>query len=157
MRAVRLPTLALLAACGGETGFQQTPGQNTTTEANGQMEVYPSELTWTDLEVGILSREYLKITSTGDETLRIYDISVVSSASGQFTMEEVEEFEVEPGLEREFTVACTLAADLPAQGELRIRSNDPDQIDLRLSLYATPLGYTGTGETGDTGDTGQGS
>lgn len=155
MRTMTLvSTLIALAGCGDtETGFQQGTGENATEEGAGGLELYPSELVWSDLEVGVAASQYAKITSVGAEPLKVYEISVVSSAEGQFTVEEIEEFELQPGGEREFTVQCTLSADAPAAGELRIRNNDADQLDLRIPLTATPLGYTG-GDTG--GDTGTG-
>lgn len=144
----RVILLASLVGCGGETGFQSGTGDNATTDATGKMEVYPSELVWTDLSVGIAESQYLKITSTGDEPLRVYDISVVSSAQGQFYMEPVDEFELEKGHSQEFSVKCTLAALEEAVGELRIKSSDPDQLDLRLTLTADPAA---SGDTADTG------
>lgn len=116
------------------------------------MEVYPGDLTWTDLTVGIDSSEYMKITSVGEEPLRVYDIAVVDSADGQFSMAAVDEFELQPGEDIEFSVQCRLSAEAEAVGELRIRNTDPDQSDLRLTLTASPVG--GGAETGDTGDTG---
>lgn len=144
----RVILLASLVGCGGETGFQNGTGDNATTDASGKMEVYPSELVWTDLEVGIAESQYMKITSAGDEPLRVYDINVVSTAQGQFYMEPVDEFELEKGHTEEFSVKCTLAEAAEAVGELRIKSSDPDQLDLRLTLTAEPA------EGGETGDTG---
>lgn len=147
-----LPTLI---ACGDtETGFQSGTGTNATEEGGGRIELYPSEIVWTDLEVGVTASEYVKITSVGEEPLKVYDIGVVDSAGGQFTVEDIEEFELQPGGTREFTVQCTLSEEAFAAGELRIKNNDADLLDLRVTLTATPLGYTGAGDTG--GDSGEG-
>ena len=152
-----LALLALVGCKGTETGFQQGTGTNATEEGGGGLEIYPTELVWTDLSAGVTASEYVKITSIGEEPLMVYDVGVVDSADGQFSVEGVEEFELQPGGTREFTVQCTLAADAPAAGELRIKNNDADQLDLRITLTATPLGYTDTGEAGgDTGDSGAG-
>ncbi len=149
MRAAIVLSFTLLTACEGETGFQTSTQDNATSQNSGLIEVFPSELVWTDLSVGVLASEYLKITSVGEEPLRVYDINVVSSADGQFSMEPMEEIELQPGEVAEFSVQCTLAADATAVGELRIRNTDPDQLDLRLTLTASPVG--GGSDTGDTG------
>lgn len=151
--------LLTLAACGDtETGFQQGTDNNATEEGGGVLEFFPTELVWTDLEVGVTASQYAKITSVGTEPLSVYEIGVVSSADGQFTVEDIESFDLQPDGEREFTVQCTLTAEALVEGELRVRSNDADQTDLRISLTATPVGYTEPEDTGgDTGgDTGMG-
>ncbi len=152
MRLIIVLPVLLLAACEAETGFQTNSEDNATSQESGKMEVYPGDLTWTDLTVGIDSSEYMKITSVGEEPLRVYDIAVVDSADGQFSMAAVDEFELQPGEDIEFSVQCRLSAEAEAVGELRIRNTDPDQSDLRLTLTASPVG--GGAETGDTGDTG---
>lgn len=149
MRVTIVLPVLLLAACEAETGFQTNSEDNATSQESGKMEVYPGDLTWTDLTVGIDSSEYMKITSVGEEPLRVYDIAVVDSADGQFSMAAVDEFELQPGEDIEFSVQCRLSAEAEAVGELRIRNTDPDQSDLRLTLTASPVG--GGAETGDTG------
>lgn len=128
------------AACQAETGFGTSTEKNSTTDAAGVMEVYPEAMVWTDLSVGNAQSEYFKISSVGDETLHIYEISIVSSADGQFAMEEPEAFDLEPGQDEEFPILCTLSAEATATGELRIRNNDADQLDFRLTLTASPAG-----------------
>lgn len=136
----------LLPACSAETGFGTSAKSNGTNDDAGEMTVYPDAVTWTDLTVGNAQSEYMKITSSGDQTLHVYEVSIVSSGDGQFAMEEPEAFDLEPGLDQEFPVLCTLTAEAPATGELRIRSNDAAQLDFRLALNAYPVGYVA--ETG---------
>lgn len=154
MRTHALLGLALLSACTAETGFQNKAQDNATSEGAGKLELYPSELVWTDLEIGVVESQFLKITSAGEEPLRVYDITVVSSDEGQFSIEAVDEFELEPGQVREFSVQCALSAAEQAVGELRIRNTDPDQNDLRMTLTASPAGGGDTGGGGETGDSG---
>lgn len=151
----RITTLLLLLpvqACGAETGFGTTSKSNGTNDDVGAMTVYPDVLTWTDLTVGDALGEPFKITSSGAQTLHVYEVSIVSSADGQFAMTEPDAFDLDPGQSQEFRVLCTLAADAPANGELRIRSNDAAQLDFRLALQASPAGTDTASDTGtDTG------
>ena len=151
-----LAILSTLAACNsGETGFSVANPDNEQVSGSALLELYPATLEWTDLSVGIATSEVFKITSSGESDLKLYEVAVVSSANGQFYMEEVEDIELAPGASREFLVVCTLAAEATATGEVRIKSNDPDQLDLRVTLTANPAASTDTGGS-DTGgsDTG---
>ena len=151
-----LAILSTLAACNsGETGFSVANPDNEQVSGSALLELYPATLEWTDLSVGIATSEVFKITSSGESDLKLYEVAVVSSANGQFYMEEVEDIELAPGASREFLVVCTLTAEASAAGEVRIKSNDPDQLDIRITLTANPTVATDTGG-GDTGDTGGG-
>lgn len=149
-----------LAGCGGgETGFKVADPDNEQVSGEALLEITRAALEWTDLPVGISTSEVFKITSSGETDLNLYEVAIVSSAEGQFYMEEAEDIELAPGASREFLVVCTLAAEAEAVGEVRIKSNDPDQLDLRVTLTAHPAsGDSGGSDTGgsDTGgsDTG---
>lgn len=154
MRALTLTLL--LAACGGETGFQTNPNTNAVEDGNGKLTFYPGPLTWTDLTPGIATSAYFKLISEGEYDLQVYNVDVIDSAQGQFYIDDVEAFSLVPGEDREFAVVCTLAGSEMAVGELRVKTNDPDQLDLRVALTATPEGWTGdTG--GDSGLSGMDS
>ena len=139
----------ILVACKGDTGFTTTNEDVEPEEGNGQIEVAPETLVWTDLNPMAAQTRYIEVTSVGDNNLEIYEIRISDSSDGVFHLEEKEDLSLQPGDSREFPVTATLPGADPAEGKLRIECNDPDTNTLYVSLTAYPAGWAG--ETGDTG------
>jgi hypothetical protein len=144
-----------LIACGGDTGFSGTPDENTTVEGNGKMEITPATLDFPDLEIGIASSQPLKVKSVGDNTLKLYTVDLSDSGGGVFYLEEESSISLAPGTEREFTIVATASEEGLFVGEMRIKTNDTDYLDLRVPATAWTPGYGPGGDTGG-GDTGGG-
>lgn len=147
-----LPILGLaLAACSkGDTSFSAGNGDGTTQVGNGGLEVTPSAgIVWEGLVPGFPCSEYLRIDSVGLEELNIDQVDITVSGDGVFTLPSSHEgVSVPPGDFYELAVQATLSTLAPATGELRIKSNDEDNADLRLPLTANPATDWDTGDTG---------
>ena len=139
---------ALLVGCKGDTGFTTTTVDVDESEGNGQIEVTPETLVWTDLNPMAAQTRYIEVTSVGDNNLAVYEIRVSDSGGEVFHMEEKEELLLQPGDSREFPVTATLPGTEPAEGKIRVECNDPDITTFYVPLEAYPAGYTtDTGET----------
>jgi len=152
MRALRfLPPLALICACGAETGFQNTDDDGDFVEGNGKLEWLPAELVFTDLLQSITVSQMLKLTSAGENNLVVYEVRVLNSGGGVFYMGEEEgQITLAPGTSREFPVTATMdewAAE--AIGSVRVKTNDPDAIVLEIPCSATPSADWDAPDTGE--------
>lgn len=124
----------------------------------GSLEVEPTELVWTDLdyENQIASSQPIKLTNTGDGTLKVYSVALSDSGDGTFYIEDQGQKHLAPGEDREYTVVATLTEYAMVTGNLQIRSSDADHATVDVPLTAYPIGWetdTGTSDTGST-DTG---
>lgn len=142
-------TALFAAACGGDAGFSSDDNDPSTEEGTGTAEFLPTELNFPDCEPGIANGQFFKITNVGENTLSVYEISVIEGGLTFYT-EEVDEFALEPKEDREFTVVATLTAPMaPADGTLRIKTSDPDAIDFQMPLHAEPAPKdTGSDDSG---------
>lgn len=156
--------LPLLLACGGEQQFTNNNNNGVAEQGVAAMSYAPLEFSFTDLnwEDGVSQSAELVITNNGDGNLSLSVVDISDSGGGAFYTTEETSIVLQPEAERTFTVVATLTEFTDAIGELRVKSNDADYLDLRIPLYATPEGWTGdttgggdTAETGDTGDTGK--
>ena len=149
------PILALaLVACGGDTGFSGTPNDNNEVEGNGKLEITPTTLEFPDLVIGIASSQPVKVTSVGDNTLKLYTVDLADSGGGVFYLEEESSLSLAPGTEREFTVVATAEEEGLFVGEMRLKTNDVDNLDLRITATAWTPGYAPDGSDSGTSDGG---
>ena len=131
-------TALLVAACGGDAGFSQNNGDPAEQEGTGQAEFYPTELVFEDCEPEISNSLPFKVTNIGENTLAVYEISVIKGGL-VFFVEEVDEFGLEPKEDREFQVVATLVPPMtPTDGVLRIKTSDPDALEFQMPLHAEP-------------------
>ena len=144
-------TVLFAAACGGgDNGFSIDDNDPGNEQGTGVAEVYPTELAFEDCEPDISYSEPFKITNVGDNTLTVYEISVIVGGT-VFYVEDVAEFELEPKDHREFDVVATLTAPMkPTDGTLRIKTSDVDAIDFQMPLHAEPAAKD-TGAADDSG------
>ncbi len=151
----------LLFACdGGETGFQNTSEDATGAQGNGLAEITPLEIELDEMnwEEAISQSAQIKVSNIGDANLKIYDFGLSNSADGVLYADDDSNIELSPGSEREFTVVATLEVNDQIEGELRVRTSDPDNIDVRIPVLVTPMGWEGSDEGGgdEGGDDGGG-
>jgi hypothetical protein len=147
--------LVLGSACGGDTNFTTKQADVSTQEGSGALSLDTTEIVWTGLTVGIANSTGITVESAGETNLMVYSYEVTNSDGDQFFAEDVEELELAPGSSRTLTVGVALSADEMAEGEVQIKTNDANNLDVRIPLYAYPEGYVF--DTGDTaGDTGTG-
>ncbi|MFZ5479836.1 MAG: hypothetical protein ACOZNI_23935 [Myxococcota bacterium] len=144
-----------LIACATDTGVGTTPQDQEVVDGSGGIEVSPAELLIEDCDVGYAKSGSLTVTSTGDANLLIYTAGIVSGGSVFYTTadEDLEGAELAPGQTAPITIAATLPTDEPAEGVLRLHTNDPENIDLDVVLTAWPVGYVPPEDTGTTGGT----
>lgn len=143
-------TALFAAACGGDNGFSTDDDDPGNEEGTGVAEFFPTELAFEDCEPDISHSEPFKITNVGDNTLTVYEISVIEGGA-VFYVEDVAEFGLEPKEHREFNVVATLTAPMaPADGTLRIKTSDADAIDFQMPLHAEPAPKD-TGSADDSG------
>ena len=131
-------TVLFAAACGGDNGFSTNDNDPGNEEGTGVADIYPTELAFEDCEPDISYSEPFKITNVGENTLTVYEISVIEGGT-VFYVEDVAEFGLEPKDHREFNVVATLKAPTaPTDGTLRIKTSDPDALDFQMPLHAEP-------------------
>jgi len=143
-------TVLFAAACGGgDNGFSSNDNDPANEEGTGVAEIYPSDLLFDGCEPDISYSLPFKITNVGDNTLTVYEISVLEGTS-VFYVEAVDEFGLEPKDEREFNVVATLTAPMkPTDGTLRIKTSDAKAVDYRMPLHAEPAPKdSGTDDSG---------
>jgi hypothetical protein len=149
------PLLALgLVACQADTGFSGTQDDNNEIEGNGKLEITPTTLEFPDLEIGIASSELIKVTSVGDNTLKLYTVDLADSGGGVFYMEEESSLSLAPGTVKEFTVVATAEEEGLFVGEMRLKTNDIDNLDLRITTTAWTPGYAPTSSDSGASDSG---
>jgi hypothetical protein len=150
--------LTLMLACGGEQQFTNNNTNGVGEQGVAELVYSPLEFTFTDLnwEDNVSKSAELTITNSGDGNLSLSVVDISDSGGGAFYTTEETNLIIAPESERSFTVVATLTEFVAAEGELRVKSNDADYLDLRIPLYATPAGWTGDTTGGDdTGDTGK--
>jgi len=151
--------LPLMLACGGEQQFSNNNIDGVGEQGVAELAYAPTEMVFTELnweEVVSQSADII-ITNNGDGNLSLSIVDISDSGGGAFYTTEETSLVLQPDSERAFTVVATLSEFVAAEGELRVKSNDADYLDLRIPLYATPAGWTGDTKGGqDTGeDTGK--
>jgi hypothetical protein len=155
---MRIAALLLLVGCTPQTGFSNGKNNQDLPTGTGRMEIDKTEITVSDIQVGYSESVPFTITSVGDANLIIYEVRIVTDVDDAFYIDEFEEIELAPGQDKIFSLVADLEADAPAEGELRIRTNDPDYASFIVPLAAWPEGYVPPEDTGgsDTGaeDTG---
>lgn len=139
-----------VAACGAETEFRNTDQGGEYEEGNGRIEVTPAELRFTDLDPVVARGLDLEVASVGDTNLTIFEVRILDSGDGAFYMDREDDVVLAPGTTRLFHVVASLAEGVTsAEGSLRIKCNDADNLTLEIPLYASLAGGDDTG--GDTG------
>ena len=148
--------LSLLVGCSPQDTSLTTGNKDgDIVEGTGRMSVSVEELTISEIQVGYSKSGPFTVTSVGDSNLQIYEIRVISDASDVFWVEEWgDTVELAPEQAATYSVVADLNLNEPAEGELRIRTSDPENANLILPLHAYPEGYVPPEDTGDTGDTG---
>lgn len=137
----------LLVACGGETNFSKSTEEGSNEQGVGEMSVSTTVMVFTDVlwdpKTPVSSGQTFLITNIGDNNLAISTLDIADSGGGVFFTEEQDDLIIAPEGEKEITVVATLTAFEPGYGELRIKSNDGNNRDLRLPLCAFPKDYVG--------------
>jgi hypothetical protein len=145
---------SLLGACSdGDQGFSNAEDQGTSPVGTATMLLNPAELVFTDLiyegETGAISTSLVfEIQSVGDGNLTVSSVSLSADGGGVFYVEDREDLTIASGSAHEVTVVATLRAFEMAEGEVRLLTNDKDQLDARFPLTAYPVGWTGEGDSG---------
>ena len=145
--------LPLMLACGGEQQFSNNDVDGVGEQGVAEMSYSPTEFTFTDLnwEDGVSVSAEIVIVNSGDNNLSLSVVDISDSGGGAFYTTEETNIILQPESDRTFTVVATLYEFASAEGEMRVKSNDADYLDLRIPLTAFPLGWTGD-TTPDTGD-----
>ena len=133
-------TLCFLIAIGcGEssTGFIDTTS-DTSPEPAGVLSVEPAIITWQDLEVGVSGAQEFVVSNIGDNMLDVERIDITNSGNGTFNLDEDANrgIMIEPGESHTAIGVAVLLEAGSAQGEFRIRSNDSNTPDFRITLCA---------------------
>lgn len=109
------------------------------------MEYSPTELTITDVEPEITNSGVITVTSVGENALVIDKVDITDSADGIFYIDtsSTKDITLAAGSSRDFVVIVVTPDDAIYQGEARIKSNDADNLDLRIPICTFPSGYEG--------------
>ena len=138
---------AMIGCTAGETEFSDADVETNPAEGTGEMSYSPAEFVFTDVEIGVTYNQDLVIQSVGEANLSIYLVGLSESADGIFYMEIAEDIVLAPGTERSFPVTVTMDEANIAEGEIRLSTNDSDNLELRLPITAYPVGMGGTTTT----------
>ena len=146
-------------ACTGQNNTFSSKGDDNSTldQGVGQLTLSPEILIITDIQAGIAQAGQLTLSSTGDNTLRIDSISLSNAGGGVFYVEERSNLNLSPGQETTVDVVANFVGSGFAEGEVRVRSNDADNRDLRIPVCGVTADYTeqySCGEENPTTDTG---
>jgi hypothetical protein len=143
--------LALTACSGGDASFSKDNNENTDVGGTGELGLYPEGgLVWEAVAPNLPCSQYMRIDSLAVQELIIDKIDITSSGGGVFTLPESHADIVLPqGESYEFRVQATITELVAAEGELRIRSNDAEVVDLRVTLSAFPVESWDSGTSED--------
>lgn len=149
-------TLALLALAGcssTQTTLTNTGKDQAYASGSGKLEIDKTEIVIADIEGTYSKSESFTVTSVGDANLILDEIRIVANPDEVFFFDEVEDVELANGQSVSYTVVAHYDVEpgFPSEGQLRLRTNDPDNAALILPLYAYPEGYVAPEDTGDTG------
>ncbi len=145
-------TVALLACSGGEQGFGNTDQNTNVDEGTGTMEVSPAALVIEDVdyEQQVSSSGVITVTSTGEGTLRLYDVALSSTGGGVLYMQpNDDDINLASGVSRDFTVVATLTEYGKVTGAARIQSNDGEQQLVEVPITVYPVGWEEPEDSGD--------
>jgi hypothetical protein len=146
--------LVVLVGCAPQdTTLGNGNDQNDVVTGTGRMQLDPEALTIQDIEVGYSKSGDFTITSVGDADFILSEAKIVADASDVFYFDEVEDVRLAPGQSATYTVVADLDEATAADGQLRLKTNDPDASTYLLDLHAWPLGYVPPEDTGG-GDSG---
>lgn len=144
-------TVALLACSGGEQGFGNTDQNSNVDEGAATMEFSPAALVIEDVdfEQQISSAGVITVTSTGEGTLRLYDVALSSTGGGVLYMQpNDDDINLATGVSRDFTVVATLNSYGKVTGAARIQSNDGEQQLVEIPITVTPVGWVEPEDSG---------
>lgn len=152
----RLP-LVLVAGlmaggCPAQTGLSNTHEGVYDVQGNARVEFAPEELVWTDLATDSTTDAELVLSSVGDLNLVIYEVRLLNSADGVFFIEQIEDRTIAPGSALTVLATASLIDNQPAEGMARIKTNDSEQLELMVPLFAWPEGYEPPEDSGDLGE-----
>ena len=145
-----------LTACGGDTSFSHQDDDVKPVTGDSLIEFSETELRWDDIELGqTISRE-LTISSVGEVDLEMYDARVIVGSSTFYLPDDWRSSRtIASGSDITLLLTASLEETM-AEGILRIKCNDANQLEFEIPLTATAAADTDdTGVTSDSGlDTG---
>ena len=141
-----------LAGCGGDTNFSHQDDDVKPVTGSSLVEFSATELHWDDIELGqTISRE-LTIASIGEVDLELYDARVIVGSSTFYLPDEWRSSRtIASGSEVTLLLTASLDESM-AEGILRVKCNDANQIEYEIPLLATAA--TSTEDSGITSDSG---
>lgn len=144
----RLILLTVILGCDSNSDLQYNEAsseENNSDNSPGILDVSAEQLEFEVENFETTINETLTVSSIGENPLTIDRIDITNSGDGLFYMEEQLDIvlDVDTSLDV-LVIASGLQEELtePRWGELRIRSNDQDNSDLRIPLCAYPTGDT---------------
>jgi len=141
-----MTTFMSLSGCGGDTNFSHQDDDVKPVTGDSLVEFSETELRWDDIELGqTISRE-LTVSSVGDVDLEMYDARVIVGSSTFYLPDDWRNSRtIASG--SDITLLITASLDEPmAEGILRIKCNDSNQLEFEIPLIATAAS-----EPGDSG------
>lgn len=136
-------------------------GSGATDQGNAELTWSPDVLLFTSLDVEFAALLALTLENTGDSSLKIDTIQIVSTQQNHqpgafFVGEYYEGLVIDPGMRSDVDIVVQLLDNSAAFAELVIRSNDTENPILRIPLCAYPSFSTDTPcpieSTDDTGE-----
>ena len=143
-----------LIGCSSSTNFSNLPQNNVTDQGTVELTWSPDVLLYTEMlyedNTGVAQNRVLTLENTGDSSLKIDTIQIVSSQENdqqaQFFVgtDQAGELSLSAGRKLEINIVASLASNDAAFAEAVIRSNDTENRILRIPLCAYPESSTDT-------------
>ena len=155
-----------LIGCSNSANFSNLPQNNVTDQGTVELTWSPDVLLYTEMlyedNTGVAQNRVLTLENTGDSSLKIDTIQIVSSQENdqqaQFFVgtDQAGDLSLSAGRELAVNIVASLTSNNAAFAEAIIRSNDTENRILRIPLCAYPEGSTDTPcpieSTDDTGE-----
>lgn len=116
--------LLFIVACSGGGG-PGASGDGDDSAPAGVATFSADSLVWTDLTPGFSEKRTLDVTNTGAGSLDVTEATVVADPSDVFTV-EFSAFTLDPGDIGSVVVSALLVEEGSAEGQLRLRTSDPN-------------------------------
>ena len=133
-----------LIGCSNSANFSNLPQNNVTDQGTVELNWSPEVLLYTDMVGGITYSQTLMLENTGDSSLKIDTIQIVSAQENeqqaQFFVgtDQASDLSLSAGRKLEINIVASLTSNDAAFAEAVIRSNDSENRILRIPLCAYP-------------------
>jgi len=131
--------LLFLLACGTpDTSITATGDDTGGADGAPVAEIDPTELVWTDVDVGYSFVQDLTVRNVGVGDLTVYQIDLLSDTGDAYIFDQVQNAVIPAGAEQSWPVTCDLPTAETATASMRVRTDDPAAAEVQVPCTCTP-------------------